>query len=189
MTTIDGIKELTEDARLVEVILFLENTPLSLDQISSLTKLGKEDVLDSIKELQAHSKERNSGLALIEEEGFYSFQPTKDLYPRLKQSYGRKVEKRLSKAVLEVLSIVAYSQPVTRQEIRDIRGVYSDNAIKILRERDYIKVNGRDEAHKCLFCTTRKFLYDFKLKSIAELPKLSEIDQRKFSENVNGELF
>lgn len=182
---------LSEDAKLVEVILFIENTPLSKERISELSGVDKDDCIDALRELSDNYKERNSGLYLLEEEGLYSFQPVEELYPRLRQSYGRKVDKRLSRAALETLSIVAYSQPVTRAEIDKIRGIQSDSIVRLLRERDYIKVNGRADkpGHPCLYCTTRKFLYEFKLKSIADLPKLSEKDRLKFMKEEEGDLF
>ncbi len=187
----EEIMQLTDDARLVEVILFIENTALTIERICALTKLDKEDVIDALRELKDHYLERNSGLLLIEEEGLYSLQPARELYPRLRSSYGRKVDRRLSRAALETLSIVAYSQPITKAEIDRIRGVQSSDAIvRLLRERDYIKVNGRADkpGHPCLYCTTRKFLYEFKLKSISELPKLSEVDRLRFTKEEQGEL-
>ena len=191
MTTIDEIKPLGEDAKIVEVVLFIENTPLSMDRISALSGVKREDVTDALRELSAHYSARNSGMMLLEEEGMYSFQPVTELYPKLRQSYGRKVDRRLSRAALETLSIVAYSQPITRAEIDKIRGIQSDSIVRLLRERDYIKVNGRADkpGHPCLYCTTRKFLYEFKLKSISELPKLSEADRLKFAKDSEGELF
>ncbi|MBQ6672630.1 MAG: SMC-Scp complex subunit ScpB, partial [Spirochaetales bacterium] len=105
----------------------------------------------------------------------------------LRSCYGKKIDKRLSKAALETLAIVAYSQPITRGEITKIRGVVSDSIIRILRERDYIKVVGRKDVqgHPCLYGTTRKFLYTFKLESISELPKLSETDRLRFEKDQN----
>ena len=185
------IEALSENGKLIEVILFIENTPLSIDRIMSLTSLGKDDVVDGLRELDEHYKARNSGMMLLCEEDLYSFQPVTELYPKLRQSYGRKVDKRLSRAALETLSIVAYSQPITRSEIDKIRGIQSDSIVRLLRERDYIKVNGRADkpGYPCLYCTTRKFLYEFKLKSISELPKLSEADRLKFTKDNEGELF
>ena len=77
---------------------------------------------------------------------------------------------------------MAYSQPITRSEITKYRGVVSDSIIRILRERDYIKVVGRKDiqGHPCLYGTTRKFLYTFKLESISDLPRMSEIDRMRF---------
>lgn len=188
--TMTGDK-LSEEAKIVEVVLFIENTPLSLSRIGELTGVEEDDIIDALRELSENYRERNSGMFLLEEEDLYSFQPVPELYPRLRQSYGRKVDRRLSRAALETLSIVAYSQPITRSEIDKIRGIQSDSIVRLLRERDYIKVNGRADkpGHPCLYCTTRKFLYEFKLKSIAELPKLSEADRLKFMKENEGDLF
>ena len=182
---------LSEEAKLVEVVLFIENTPLSMERISALSGVEQEDVTDALRELRENYVQRNSGLLLLEEDEMFSFQPVPELYPALRQSYGRKVDRRLSRAALETLSIVAYSQPITRSEIDKIRGIQSDSIVRLLRERDYIKVNGRADrpGHPCLYCTTRKFLYEFKLKSIADLPKLSEADRLKFIKESEGDLF
>jgi segregation and condensation protein B len=183
--------KLSEEAKLVEAVLFIENTPLGMERISALSGVKEEDITDALRELRENYTERNSGLMLLEEEEMYSFQPVQELYPALRQSYGRKVDRRLSRAALETLSIVAYSQPITRAEIDKIRGIQSDSIVRLLRERDYIKVNGRADrpGHPCLYCTTRKFLYEFKLKSIADLPKLSEADRLKFMKESEGDLF
>lgn len=185
------IERLSDKAKIVEVILFIENIPLSLERISLLTHLNKEEIMASLKELKEHYSERNSGMLLLEEDDLYSFQPVPELYPNLRQSYGRRVDRRLSRAALETLSIVAYSQPITRSEIDKIRGIQSDSIVRLLRERDYIKVNGRADkpGHPCLYGTTRKFLYEFKLKSISDLPKLSEADRLKFNKDSEGDLF
>lgn len=182
---------LSDEAKLVEVILFIENTPLPLEEIEKLSGLDGDDVIAGLRELKENYRERNSGMMLLEEDELYSFQPVAELYPMLRKSYGRRVDKRLSRAALETLSIVAYSQPITRSEIDKIRGIQSDSIVRLLRERDYIKVTGRADkpGHPCLYCTTRKFLYEFKLKSIAELPKLSEKDRLKFEKEPQGDLF
>ncbi len=182
---------LSDEAKLVEVILFIENTPLPLGEIEKLSGLDSDSVIAGLRELKDNYRERNSGMMLLEEEELYSFQPVAELYPMLRKSYGRRVDKRLSRAALETLSIVAYSQPITRSEIDKIRGIQSDSIVRLLRERDYIKVTGRADkpGHPCLYCTTRKFLYEFKLKSIAELPKLSEKDRLKFEKEPQGDLF
>ena len=173
---------LSEEARLCEAVLFIENQPLSADRITELTGIRPDRVEDALQELRDDYAERGSGLVLAEDEDEFSFSPSPDLYPQLKQNYGRKIDRRLSRAALETLAIVAYKQPVTRKEIRDIRGVDSDSIVKLLREKDYIKVVGRSsqQGHPCLYSTTRKFLFEFKLTSIADLPKLSEVDRRRF---------
>ena len=95
--------KLSEEAKLVEAVLFIENTPLSMERISALSGVKEEDITDALRELRENYTERNSGLMLLEEEEMYSFQPVPELYPALRQSYGRKVDRRLSRAALETL--------------------------------------------------------------------------------------
>jgi segregation and condensation protein B len=144
-------------------------------------------VTEALEELTEAYYSDNHGLSLVENAETYSFVPVTRLNDKLRSCYGKKIDKRLSKAALETLAIVAYSQPITRGEITKIRGVVSDSIIRILRERDYIKVVGRKDVqgHPCLYGTTRKFLYTFKLESISELPKLSETDRLRFEKDQN----
>ena len=113
----------------------------------------------------------------------YQFLPHRDLNEILYPIYGRKIDKRLSKAALETLSIIAYSQPITRREIENLRGVSSDSIIRILLERDYIQVVGTKDVigHPRLLGTTKKFLFDFNISSISDLPKLHELDVKRFA--------
>jgi segregation and condensation protein B len=87
---------------------------------------------------------------------------------------------------METLSIVAYSQPITRSEIESLRGVAADNMIRQLVERKLIKEVGRKDApgRPTQYGTTREFLQYFGLESIADLPKLDELEQERF--NLNG---
>lgn len=173
---------LSDNARLIESILYLENEPLSVERIGKMTGLSDKDVTTALSEIAEVYYSDNHGLALVESSETYSFVPCSNLNEQLRACYGKKIDKRLSKAAIETLAIVAYSQPITRSEITKIRGVVSDSIIRILRERDYIKVVGRKDVqgHPCLYGTTRKFLYTFKLDSISALPRLSEIDRQRF---------
>lgn len=173
---------LSDNARLIECILFLENEPLSVERLCKMTGLSEKDVSDGLNELSEAYYSDNHGLALVESAETFSFVPCSNLNDKLRFCYGKKIDKRLSKAAIETLSIVAYSQPITRSEITKIRGVVSDSIIRILRERDYIKVVGRKDVqgHPCLYGTTKKFLYTFKLETISALPRLSEIDRQRF---------
>ena len=154
---------LNENARLIEAILYLENEPLSVERLGKMTGLSDKEVSKSLSQIAEVYYTDNHGLSLVENSETFSFVPLTSLNEKLRSCYGRKIDKRLSKAAIETLSIVAYSQPVTRSEITKIRGVVSDSIIRILRERDYIKVVGRKDVpgHPCLYGTTRKFLYTF----------------------------
>ncbi|MFA6687893.1 MAG: SMC-Scp complex subunit ScpB [Sphaerochaetaceae bacterium] len=183
---------LSQSARLVEVVLFLENEPVSLDKLQRMTGFSKERADAALSELNEHYNLFMHGLTLTEKSGNWQFVPSGDLHDRLRGCYGKKVDRRLSRAALETLSIVAYSQPVTRREIDNIRGVASDTIVRLLREREYIKVVGRKDVpgHPCLYGTSRKFLFEFNLPSISALPKLSEIDRARFvKDDEQEELF
>lgn len=177
---------LSADARLVEVILFLENEPVSFEKLSRMTSLTEEPLQSALAEVKEHYGRHMHGLDLVESHGSYHFLPSPDLNDQLRSVYGRRVDRRLSRAALETLSIVAYSQPITRREIDNIRGVSSDSIIRLLREREYIKVVGRKDVigHPCLYGTSRKFLFEFNLESIAALPKLSDIDRQRFEKEM-----
>lgn len=166
----------------MEAILFIENEPVEGEYLLKLTKLDEEALCEALEELRGHYKAHKHALDLIESNGTYRLLPTPDLHTILKEGYGKRVDRRLSKAALETLSIIAYAQPVTRREIENIRGVSSDSIMRLLRERDYIKVVGHKEVpgRPGLYGTTKKFLYEFNLPSIASLPKLSEIDTLRF---------
>ena len=173
---------LSMEARLAEAFLFLENEPVSLEKLMRMGSLTQEKILSALSELKEHYNLFMHGMDLVESQGSYQFLPSSDLHDRLKSFYGKRVDRRLSKAALETLSIVAYSQPVTRREIDNIRGVSSDTIVRLLRDREYIKVVGRKDVpgHPCLYGTSRKFLFEFNLSSISALPKLSDIDRQRF---------
>lgn len=178
---------LTENARLIEAILFLENEPLSMERMAKMTGLTELEISDALSEISETYYANEHGLALVENSETWSFVPCSNLNEKLKFCYGKRVDKRLTKAAIETLSIIAYRQPVTRSEITQIRGVVSDSIVRILREKDYIKVVGRKDVqgHPCLYGTTKKFLYTFKLQSIEDLPQLSEIDKQRFEKVEN----
>ncbi|MFA5570606.1 MAG: SMC-Scp complex subunit ScpB [Sphaerochaetaceae bacterium] len=173
---------LSLEARLIEVFLFLENEPLSLEQLKRFTQLEDEVLLEALDELKEYWAKHMHGLDLVETLNHWGFTPSSDLHERLRVGYGKKVDRRLSKAALETLAIIAYSQPVTRREIENIRGVASDNILRVLREREYVVVVGKKPVPGApsLFGTTKKFLLEFNLRSIKDLPTLSEVDQQRF---------
>ena len=85
-------------------------------------------------------------------------------------------------SAMETLAIIAYSQPITRAEVEQLRGVGVDNMIRLLLERNLIKEVGKKEVpgRPTLFGTTKEFLKLFHLNSISDLPKLDEDDEQRF---------
>lgn len=174
---------LSHEARIVEAILFIENEALTIEKLAAMSNLSEKDCEKALKELDKLYQNQGHGIFLKQnDDESVCFAPCSDLYDDLRQTYGKKVDKRLSRAALETLSIVAYSQPITRKEIDNIRGVTSDTIVRLLRDREYIKIVGRKDVqgHPCLYGTSRKFLFEFGLQSISDLPKLSDIDKMRF---------
>jgi len=171
-------------AGLVECVLFLENEPLDIGSLMRVTGLGRREVTQALGRLREEYAGAPHGLELVELAGGYAFSPRADFWEPLKTRYGRRNEARLSRAALETLSIIAYSQPITRQEIEAIRGVSADGMIKLLLSREVIREVGKRDApgRPTQYGTTKEFLKMFRLSSIAELPKMDELDKEKFEE-------
>lgn len=174
--------ELTREAALVEAVLFLESEPLELQGLCKIVKMPAETVKKAVESIRTHYAESCHGLELVEVGGGYSLAPKGDYWEILKERYGRKNTNRLSRAALETLSIIAYSQPITRAEIENIRGVAADGMIRILSEKELIKPVGKKEApgRPVQYGTTREFLKVFRLNSIADLPSLSDMEKDRF---------
>ena len=169
---------------LVECVLFLENEPLDVDTLMRATGLGRRALIEALARLREVYSSAPHGLELVEVAGGFTFSPKANFWEPLKARYGKRNEGRLSRAALETLSIVAYSQPITRQEIESIRGVSADGMIKLLLSRGIIREVGKRDApgKPTQYGTTKEFLKMFRLSSIAELPKMDELDKEKFEQ-------
>jgi segregation and condensation protein B len=174
------------DIGLVESVLYLENEPVDLRRLARITLLPRAAILEAVAALREAYGREEHGIELVEMGGGFCFAPKKRHHDALKQTYGRRNTSRLSRAAMETLSIVAYSQPITKAEIESIRGVAADGMIKVLMDAGLIKeVGKRDSPGKPLqYGTTRQFLIRFGLSSIAGLPKLEEADRERFEPYV-----
>ena len=175
-------ENLEKEVGLVEAVLFLDSEPLSVDAISRISELSEEVVEKCLDELREKYGQETSGIELSQITGGWTLTPKKEYWEVLKERYGNKNAGRLSRSAMEVLSIIAYKQPITRAEIEAIRGVPPDNMIRILTERQLVKAVGRKEGpgRPCQFGTTKEFLKFFGLNSIAELPQLDEKENERF---------
>lgn len=171
-----------KETALCETVLFLESEPLTVKMLSNKAQLSEEVVEKCIERLKEKYKAKDSGIELVMITGGWTLTPKKEYWDVLKEVYGSKREGKLSKSAMETLAIIAYSQPITRAEIEQIRGVGVDNMIRLLIERNLIKEVGKKEApgRPVLFGTTKEFLKLFRLNSISELPKLDEDEQERF---------
>jgi segregation and condensation protein B len=175
---------LEKEAALVETVLFLESEPLDEAALSRITGLAR-DVVEAALELLAEECAASSrGLEPVMSGGGWILAPKAELWESLKERYGKKNENRLSRAALETLSIVAYSQPITRGEVEAIRGVSADGMIRFLLDRELIKEVGKKEApgRPVQYGTTKEFLKYFRLGSIADLPRLDQLERDRFDD-------
>jgi len=164
---------------IVEAALLAASQPMTVAQLGDLfsetDEIGHEQIARALESLAADCEGR--GVELKEIASGFRYQVRQEVHPWISRMWTEKPS-RYSRALLETLALIAYRQPITRPEIEQIRGVVvSSNIIKTLEEREWIRVVGyRDVPGKpALFGTTRAFLDYFNLKSLDQLPPLSEI--------------
>ena len=159
---------LEKEMGLVEAVLFLDSEPLTVESIAKIAELSEDVIEQCLDGLKEKYSQESSGVELSKITGGWTLTPKKEFWEVLKERYGNKNAGRLSRSAMEVLSIIAYKQPITRAEIEAIRGVPPDNMIRILQERQLVKEVGRKDApgRPCQFGTTKEFLKFFNLNSI-----------------------
>ena len=165
--------------RIVEAALLAASSPLSIMQLAALFPEGETPSHDAlartIETLQADCAER--GVELVEVSSGFRYQVRQDVHPWISRLWTERPA-RYTRALLETLALIAYRQPITRAEIEQIRGVaVSSNIVRTLEEREWIRVVGHRDVpgRPALFGTTRLFLDYFNLKSLDELPPLSDL--------------
>ncbi|HVC54748.1 MAG TPA: SMC-Scp complex subunit ScpB [Stellaceae bacterium] len=167
------MSERRQQLRLLEALLFAAPEPLGDDDLAR--RLGEEaDVAGLLRELAESYGER--GVNLVRLAGGWTFRTAPDLAPALKSE--RVVSRKLSRAAVETLAIVAYHQPVTRAEIEAIRGVaLARGTIDRLMEAGWVRPMGRREGpgRPLNWATTPEFLRHFGLDTLAELPGIDEL--------------
>ena len=164
---------MNENKRLLEAILFAASEPLTPQEMYERLPDGA-DVGALLKELQGEYAER--GVHLVEIDRCWAFRTASDLAEAL--SIDKNVEKKMSRAALETMAIIAYHQPVTRAEIENIRGVATNRGtLDVLIEAGWVKPGRRRETpgRPLTWQTTTAFLDHFALSSIMDLPGLDDL--------------
>lgn len=179
--------KLDSEASLIEAILFLESDPLDEAAIARISGLAKDVVEAALETIREKLADPASGLELAKISDGWILSPKAELWDFLRERYGKKNDHKLSRAALETLSIIAYSQPVTRAEVESIRGVAADTMMRLLLEKGFIKEVGKKDVpgKPIQYGTSKDFLKFFRLGSIADLPKLDELEQERFE--LDGE--
>ena len=179
--------------RIIEALLFANDDPLSLDKLKELLDgTGKKEIRQALDNLKKFYDETGSAIRLVELAGGFQLLTREEYAPVLQNLFRGRSASRLTHRALETLAIIAYKQPITKQEMEAIRGVNVDGVVKTLLERNLIRIEGRQKApgNPLLYGTTKNFLQYFGLDSLESLPKLKEIDEllkedEKFLESLD----
>ena len=181
--------EMTEEEKEIEAILFAAEEPLDEESIQAKITKGK-NLLKSLTKLQKHYSKRGINLVCISNK--WSFRTSDKLSDLMSQQ--KSIQKKLSRAAIETLSIIVYHQPVTRSEIEEIRGVaFGTNTLDILMELNWVKPQGRKNipGRPLQYVTTDEFLSHFNLQKLSDLPTVDELSSAGLidSGNIDSSIF
>ena len=163
----------------IEALIFTAEEPIPLADIHTCleaafeAKIKKEDVEAALTNLQQRYAQDTYAVEILEIAGGYQFMTKPAFHPVVGQYLKQTTKKRLSRAAMETLSIIAYKQPCTKSDMEKIRGVSCDYAVQKLLEKELVDILGRSDGpgKPLLYGTSQKFMDYFGLKSLDDLPK------------------
>ena len=180
---------LSKGEKEIEAIIFAAAEPLDVDTIQSKVskKINVKNVLQKLQNVYS-----NRGINLVCISKKWSFRTSESLSSLMSEQ--KTVEKKLSKAAIETLSIIVYHQPVTRAEIEEIRGVaFGTNTLEILMELNWVRPQGRKDipGKPIQYGSTDEFLSHFNLQKLSDLPTIDELGTAGLidSTSVDGTIF
>ncbi len=162
------------EAAAIEAVVMVATEPVSSQLLSELLEVSVERIEELCAVMSQAYEEEERGFELAHIAGGYRFQSHPAYHGYVERFILDEVPSRLSPAALETLAIVAYKQPISRAQIAQIRGVNADGVIRLLTQRGYVEMVGRDEGpgQAILFGTSQTFLERLGLESIGNLPPL-----------------
>jgi segregation and condensation protein B len=173
----------------LEAVLFASPEPVPFPKLAGLfipEGVPPEEVESSLAALEGSLGER--GLELQQVAGGYQLRTRPEFAPWIRRLEMPK-RARLSPAAMEALAIIAYRQPLTRAEVEEVRGVDSGGVLKVLLDRELVRILGKKDVpgRPLLYGTARKFLEAFGLRSLSELPSLREVQELSAEESERDE--
>jgi len=167
---------------IIEAVLFSAGEPVGLPELAELLEIDEIEALKEIKALTDEYESAARGVRIIELNDSFQMCSRADYYPYIKKIAEPRRQTALSGAALEVLSIIAYNQPVTKVYIEQIRGVDCAGPLTRLLERGLADEAGRLDApgRPLLYVTTDEFLRCFGLRSLDELPEVEDLEIKNF---------
>ncbi len=178
---------------IVESVIFASEEEIGSRQIkeiidSSGLRISVAEIEETVKDLNDEYRKEGRAFEIMSVAGGFSYATRKDYSRFVGKLYEEKQRKKLSQSAIETLSIIAYKQPITRNEIEFVRGVNVDYIVNSLLERDLITIHGRADSpgRPILYGTTKNFLKVLGLNSLEDLPKLKEINEILKNEEIEG---
>jgi segregation and condensation protein B len=192
-----------EVQKIIEALIFAADSPMKPAQILEIFQnedffgmpMDEAILAEALAGLGEKYQDEAYVFELKQIDGGYQFYTKKDYYPYVKHAVLAKSTRRMSRATLETLSIIAYKQPITKTEVEFIRGVNCDYAVAKLLEKNLIEIRGRADVagRPLIYGTTPFFMEYFALNDLKDLPKLDELHseekefQAQFKVYVNEE--
>lgn len=166
-------------AQQIEALIFTAEQPISIQEMKTCmedlfeAKIKEEDLAAAIADLQERYTQEIYAIEVLEIAGGFQFMTKPAFHPVVGQYLRQTTKKRLSRAAMETLSIIAYKQPVTKSEMEKIRGVSCDYAVQKLLEKELVDIKGRSDGpgKPLIYGTSDRFMDYFGLKNLGELPK------------------
>ena len=180
----------SELKKALEAILFASGDAVQIKRLARAFDVSEKEISQAADELISDMDKEDRALTVIRLDDAFQMCTKKEVYEYLIKFVAVPGESRLTDVQLEVLSIIAYKQPVTKLEIENIRGVNTDYVVNRLAELGLIEEKGRLEAvgRPYLFGTTQEFLRRFGLNSLDELPEIDNEKAGRFRAEAENEL-
>lgn len=171
-----GLMFLSDMLGPLEAVLFASGEPISEKQLAEILEVDRENVAELLTLEKERLEARGSGIELQETAGGWQLVTRGTYFPYI-EKLSQTVDRRLSHPAMETLAIIAFRQPVTKQEIESIRGVHAEKVLSLLLERELIQEVGRKAVigRPILYGTTDTFLRCFGLRDLKELPALPDL--------------
>lgn len=171
--------EIREIQAIIEGVLFAAGDAVELERLADIVDVDKKSLREILKKMMDNYNYERRGIHIIKMDDSYQLATRGEYFEYISRLADPPRKQNLSNAALEVLSIVAYKQPVTRTSIEHIRGVNCDYIVNRLIERNFIEEKGRLDApgRPILFGTTQHFLRTFGVSSLDELPDFESLGE------------
>lgn len=174
---------------LVEGILFVNGKAVKTEDLEKTLDFSKKDVVALIEEMNQDYTSRNSGFCIVPVGGGFQLFTHPNFKDELTELFGKRNENKIPKSSLETLAIIAYKQPVTKEDVDKIRGVSSTRSLNTLLALKLVNISGTSDTidKSPLYSTTGRFLEFFRIKSMDDLPSLTSLEASDLADIADDE--